>query len=124
MQFFFSVSLLFLVMNLLGFLPKFENNSCLVVNGTLTSWNGWPPSLRLHSNRKGLGVLDRNEWVVGIQNESVENPKIPNELKQYLPNQIQASFTICYSGSTSLPYYEDKLPLYEVIAYHHLKILY
>jgi hypothetical protein len=84
--------------------PACENSplvkgNCFMVSGTLYTYDGWPPFLRIESEDKKL-------YGVG----PVESELIPPNIRQLLPTQIEGQFELCPFGeTTSVPYDKRKI---------------
>lgn len=70
---------------------------CFTVYGTLYSYDGWPPYLRIESKDKKL-------YGVGPP----ENELIPQSIQQVLPTKIEGEFEVCPFDETTLVPYEER----------------
>jgi len=74
---------------------------CFKVVGSLYTFNGWPPSLRIELKDKRLFGVGPNE-----------NELIPEKIREVLPTRIDGEFELCPFGySTSVPYDERKIEM-------------
>jgi len=82
---------------------------CFAIVGSLYSYNGWSPYIRIKAENKKI-------YGVG----PAEHELIPKSIRQLLPTQIEGQFELCPFGeTTSVPYEKEMIEMVCIKSVHN-----